>query len=144
MEEILKSVLALMQPLAEHRQLLGWLGAVSVISFFGTIAAVPLFLVALPADYLSETARPLSASWPAGLRWAYRAAKNAFGAVLILAGLAMLVLPGQGLLTIFVGLVLTDLPGKRRLLRRLLGRRSVFARVNRLREKSGRAPLSPP
>jgi hypothetical protein len=128
----------------QNGELLGWLGAVSVLTFFGTIAAVPLFLIALPADYLSGTAAPISAAWPGPVRWIYRIGKNAVGGVLLVAGVAMLVLPGQGLLTIFVGLVLTDIPAKRRLLRRALGGRAVFDKVNRLRERAGRPPLSPP
>ncbi|MGD8368858.1 MAG: PGPGW domain-containing protein [Desulfobacterales bacterium] len=128
----------------QNAELFGWLGALSVITFFGTIAAVPVFLIVLPADYLSETAVPISAAWPRPLRWIYRVGKNAIGGVLILAGIAMLVLPGQGLLTIFVGLVLTDIPAKRRLIHRILGRHSVLEKVNRLREKAGKPPLSHP
>ena len=39
-------------------------------------------------------------------------AKNLLGFVLIVAGIAMLVLPGQGLLTIVVGVVLMNFPGR--------------------------------
>jgi UPF0716 family protein affecting phage T7 exclusion len=61
--------------------------------------------------------------------------------VLILAGLAMLVLPGQGLLTILVGLVLVHVPGKRRLLRRILRQETVRETVDQLRRQAGREPL---
>ena len=130
--------------LQQHREILGWLGAVSLVTFFATIAAVPLFLVSLPQEYLSGDAPPRSAAWAAPLRGIYRIGKNVFGGLLLLAGVALLVLPGQGLLTIFVGLVLTDVPGKRPMLRRIIGRRSILDRVNRLREKTGRPPLLPP
>lgn len=43
--------------------------------------------------------------------------KNVFGFVLIVAGIVMLVTPGQGLLTIFLGLAIADWPGKRRFFR---------------------------
>ncbi len=128
----------------QHEQWLGWLGAISVFTFFGTLAAVPFFLIRLPANYLCKDAVSPVASWPLPLRWGYRLGKNLIGGVLLLAGIAMLVLPGQGLLTIFVALLLSDLPGKRRLLRRLIGQQAVMARVNRWREKAGRPPLQPP
>ena len=124
--------------------LLGWLGAASAITFLGTIAAVPAFLIILPTDYLSEDARPISAGWPKPLRWTYRVGKNMIAGALLLAGIAMLLLPGQGLLTIFVALMIADIPGKRQILRRIIGRHSVFERVNRLRQKFGKPPLSEP
>ena len=128
--------------LQQNKEVLGWLGAVSVFTFFGTLAAVPAFLIWLPADYLAEDPRPLSAAWPRPLRWIFRIGRNLIAGVLLVAGLAMLVLPGQGLLTLFVALLLADIPGKQRMIRKLLLRRSVFGRVNRLREKAGRPPLS--
>lgn len=41
--------------------------------------------------------------------------KNIVGAVLFLGGLAMLFLPGQGLLTMLIGISLMDFPRKREL-----------------------------
>jgi hypothetical protein len=128
----------------QNGELLGCLGVASVVTFLGTIAAVPAFLVVLPTDYLSKEARPISATWPAPLRWTYRVVKNVIAGALLLAGIAMLVLPGQGLLTMFVALIIADIPGKRPTLRRILGRHSVFERVNRLRAKFGKPPLSHP
>lgn len=120
------------------------IGALSAIALLATLAAVPVLLLALPPDYLSGHPPPRSAHWPKPMRWVYRIGKNAVGAILILAGLAMLVLPGQGLLTLTVGLVLTDVPAKRRILRRILGRKRVLALVNRLRRRFQRPPLEPP
>ena len=58
-------------------------------------------------------------------------------------GVLMLVLPGQGVLTILIGLTLLDFPGKRRFVRRLLMRPRVFRVINRLRRRFGRPPLKP-
>lgn len=127
-----------------HPELLVWIGGFSLIGFLGTLAAVPLFLVALPGDYLSGDPPSRSAHWPLPWRWTYRAAKNGIGWILILAGLAMLVLPGQGLLTLAVGAALSDIPGKRRVIRRILGRKRVLSRINRLRRRFDRPPLAPP
>lgn len=134
----------ILQFFQQHPECLAWLGGVSALTFIGTIVGVPVFLVVLPADYLVGAAHPRSAAWPAPLRLVYRIGKNVVGGVLLAAGLAMLVLPGQGLLTIFAGLVLSDVPGKRRMIRKILGRKPVFERANRLRARFDRPPLSPP
>jgi hypothetical protein len=54
----------------------------------------------------------------------------------------MLVLPGQGVLTILLGIALLDLPGKRHLERRLIALPTVLRTINKLREKFGRPPLT--
>ena len=70
-----------------------------------------------------------------------RLLKNATGGLFLIAGIAMLVLPGQGLLTILIGLMLIDFPGKRRFELALIRRRHVLNAVNWMRQKSGRDPL---
>ena len=56
----------------------------------------------------------------------------------------MLVLPGQGLLTIFVALVLLDFPGKLRLERWLIRKPAVRRPIDWIRAKAGREPIRPP
>jgi hypothetical protein len=75
------------------------------------------------------------------LRVVLRAVKNIVGLVLVLAGVLMLVLPGQGLLTIFMGITLLDFPGKRRLELSVVRRRPVFSALNWIRKKARRPPL---
>ena len=70
--------------------------------------------------------------------------KNAIGAVFVIAGLIMLVFPGQGLLTLFVGLMIMNYPGKFALERWLIQRPYVLPAVNRLRERYGHPPLEDP
>ena len=42
---------------------------------------------------------------------------------------------------VLVSLPVSDIPGKRRIERKVLGRRRVLASINRLRARFGRAPL---
>ena len=67
--------------------------------------------------------------------------RNVLGWVFVVAGIAMLVLPGQGLLSIIAGLVLIDFPGKHRLERRLLASHVVRDAMNWLRRRAGRPPF---
>lgn len=70
-------------------------------------------------------------------------ARNAFGYFLIALGavLSLPGVPGQGLLTIFMGVMLIDFPGKYRFERWLVSRRVILAAANRFRAKAGRPPL---
>ena len=70
--------------------------------------------------------------------------RNLVGVVLLLLGVAMLVLPGQGLLTILAAISLMDFRGKRRLECRLMLRPRVFSAINRFRLRSGRPRLLSP
>jgi hypothetical protein len=70
--------------------------------------------------------------------------KNILGALFVLAGVAMLVLPGQGILTILIGLSLTDFPGKRDLELKLIKKPSVYKAINWMRRKYKKPPLQIP
>ena len=59
-------------------------------------------------------------------------------------GLRCWYLPGQGLLTLLIGLMLTDFPGKYRLEKRLIAQPGVLKAVNWLRARAGHPPLEPP
>lgn len=119
------------------------LGVISLITFIGTLIVVPWLIMRIPTDYFASEERQVAA-WsdqhPA-VRWLLLIAKNLFGAVLVVMGIAMLVLPGQGLLTILIGLVLLNFPGKYRLERWLVLRRPILRSVNWLRRRGGRESL---
>lgn len=69
------------------------------------------------------------------------AAKNLLGYLLIVAGIAMLLLPGQGVLTMLLGFIMVDLPGKYRFEQWLVARPLVLRSINMLRRRAGREPL---
>ena len=118
---------------------LAWLGGISVAMFVVTIVSIPIVAAWLPADYF---VRPRRKRKEVGLaNWVFLAAKNVVGAVMILAGVAMLVLPGQGLLTILLGLLLMNFPGKRRMERWLVSRPRVLSSLNWMRAKLKHPPL---
>ena len=78
------------------------------------------------------------------LRFIIRAIKGVVGLGLIISGIAMLVLPGQGLLTILIGISLMEFPGKRRLERSLIRRKPIYQTINWIRQKAGREPIVVP
>ena len=68
--------------------------------------------------------------------------KNIFGYVLIFGGILMLVLPGQGLITIFIGLMLSSYPGKYKIEKKIISIPRIFKTINWLRKKSDEPPLN--
>jgi len=113
-----------------------------VLSVIISAMLVGIVLVKVPANYFSSTYQRSflpNSSWVT--RWGAVIAKNLAGVVLIFAGIVMLIGPGQGILTILIGLVLLDIPGKRPLEARLIKRPAVLAAVNSLRAKYNKPPL---
>ena len=70
--------------------------------------------------------------------------KNILGMVFIVAGVVMLILPGQGVLTILIGFTLVNFPRKRALERRIIQNQAVHKVVNWIRAKAGKAPVRVP
>jgi len=114
----------------------GALMAFSVLAIALSIWLVPRFLAKLPPDYLQRGAEPHASV-------VLRVLRNVLGVILVLLGIAMLVLPGQGILTLIVGLMLVDLPGKHQLVVRLLAQPKVLSVVNKLRAHHHAPPLVP-
>lgn len=108
----------------------------SLVAVLASVLLVPWFLAKLPRDYLSQAQPPSHGSMPR------RILRNLLGVLLVLLGIAMLLLPGQGLLTLLVGVLLVDLPGKHALVVRLLSRPKVLGLVNKLRARHGSPPLA--
>jgi Putative transmembrane protein (PGPGW) len=137
MKERLSSLLEMFPP-----GMLLKLSIASAVVFVGTLIAIPIILVRLPEDYFDVRIRRtwMKDRHPA-LRIVGRVVKNIAGLSFLLAGIAMLVLPGQGVLTILIGISLLDFPGKQRLEARIIGQRTVLHAVNSLRARFGKPPL---
>jgi hypothetical protein len=69
--------------------------------------------------------------------------KNVAGWLLIALGIVLSLpgVPGQGLLTVLLGVMLVDFPGKDRLEQKLLSRPGIINTINRLRGRFGKPAL---
>ena len=125
-------------------QQVAWGVGLFVVTFTVSLAAVGLFVVMLPATFfLPDYRRHFMQSRHPALRWTCIVLKNLLGLVLVVVGvgLSMPGMPGQGLLTILIGLILMDFPGKQRLERKIIGRPKVLSTINRLRARFNKPPL---
>ncbi|MBI4401578.1 MAG: hypothetical protein HY581_08095 [Nitrospirae bacterium] len=125
------------------KQVLLGLFVLSVVGFIGSLFAIPFLLVRLPPHYFDERhPRTWMENHHPVLRLVGLAVKNVIGLVFFMAGVAMLFLPGQGILTMLIGVSLVDFPGKRRLERKFVGQPTVLRTINALRAKFDRPPLT--
>jgi hypothetical protein len=130
----------------DNQAFLGLMAGLSLFMFVVSLLSLPWLLSLIPVDYFQK-AEPYrlhhSFEHPV-IRTALIGIKNILGWILIPAGIAMLVLPGQGLLTLVMGLLLIDFPGKRNFERSLVSKPSVLKSINWFRKKRGRDPLLAP
>lgn len=114
----------------------------SIVFFVGSLIAIPFILVRLPTDFFDiRVPRPWMEDHHPVLRVLGHLVKNVVGAIFLFVGFLMLFLPGQGILTMLIGISMLDFPGKRKLEAKLIGQPAVLNTINGMREKFGKPPL---
>ena len=129
--------------LHDHKEAMWWVAALSAAVFVGSLILVPWLVVRIPEDYFAKPRRPKTpfADTHPLMRWIGLILKNILGVLLVVAGIAMLLLPGQGLLTVAIGILLLDFPGKHGMEKRLIRMGPVLNSINWLRNKAHVPPL---
>ena len=114
------------------------------LSLAVSFAAIAVVMVKVPPTYFSVEH---SREFMTGRHWFVRSGalilKNVLGLVLIVLGVLLSLpgVPGQGILTILLGLIMLDIPGKRPLEAKIIQQPRVLAAVNDLRSRYGQPPL---
>ena len=135
--------------LSEFANSITWRGAilgvlVFVVTFLVSLGIVSLILVKIPADYFKKNHKTKFWSGPnPPVHAAKVIGKNILGFLLVVLGIVLSIpgVPGQGLLTILLGIMLLDFPGKSTLERKLLSRPEIVKTINRLRDRFHKQPL---
>ena len=139
----MNSINSLILWFSDHPGVLIGLGASSILIFIISILGISWFVAQIPENYFLSSKREPS-KWlkqKPFLRLAVLFGKNVIGYSLIMGGLLMLVLPGQGLLTIVTGLLLINYPGKYKLEQKLVAVPAVFKALNWIRFKANKPLL---
>jgi len=118
-----------------------WLATISLFVFIFSLVSIKWLVALIPTDYFIKK-KKLKSEKSYSFIWLISIiVKNLIGYTLILGGLLMLVLPGQGLFTILMGLILSNYPGKYTIEKRFISTPSILKTVNWLRKKSEKPPL---
>lgn len=129
----------------EWSWLLPWIFALSLIVFIGSIIGVWIVLVRLPEDYLThdrhDRAFEVNLSKIKIGHLVNVIVRNVAGFTFLGVGIVMLLTPGQGILSMIVGITLIDFPGKRKLILKILTQPKVLKAINKLRQKAHKPPL---
>ena len=122
--------------LSDYKIYLVWLGSLSFIIFIFSLLTIKWLVALIPSDYfIKKNNSEFRSNYP--IFWLVSIIiKNLVGYTLIVGGILMLVLPGQGLFTLFVGLMLSNYPGKFYIERKFIAIPSVLRAINWLRKKS--------
>ena len=126
------------------KPLLPLLALCSILVFIISLASLPWLVAKIPEDYFLHRKRkktlPLTTS--AFARYLFlRLARNLVGLILLVGGFLMLFIPGQGILTMVMGLILMDYPGKYSVEKAIIGYPAVFKGLNWLRARANKPPL---
>lgn len=126
------------------KPLLPLLALCSILVFIISLASLPWLVAKIPEDYFLHRKRKktLPLTTTAFARYLFlRLARNLVGLILLVGGFLMLFIPGQGILTMVMGLILMDYPGKYSVEKAIIGYPAVFKGLNWLRARANKLPL---
>lgn len=115
-----------------------------VLTFSASLAIVSVVLVKLPATYFKRSNnKKFLANRPPIIRWLAIVGKNLLGFVLVVVGILLSLpgVPGQGMLTILLGVMLLDFPGRPRFEHWLVSRPKILQAINKLRHRFSKPAL---
>jgi len=114
------------------------------VSILGGLAAT-IVVVKLPKDYFSRPEPKKGTKGSLGRKIGV-IAKNVAGVLLILGGVVLMLpgVPGPGVVVLLLGLAITDIPGKHKLIVKIAGKPAVMRSMNKVRKKFHRPNLVAP
>ena len=124
-----------------YKNFIFWISLVSLTIFIISILSIRWLVLLIPENYFKEKKNSVLKE-KYFLYWiAFKFIKNSLGYLLIIGGILMLVLPGQGILTIFIGMILSDYPGKYNIEKKIIQSSIILRTINSIRKKSGKKSL---
>jgi hypothetical protein len=126
-----------------YSEILKWCAISSAFTFAVSLIVIPWIIIRLPCDFFitRKTIWNGAIKHHPALFILLLIVKNCLGIILFTAGVVMLVLPGQGILTIAISIGMINFPGKHALLSRIVQIPSVLKALNWVREKSHHPPF---
>lgn len=129
---------ALISLAQQNSFLLHWLASISAITFIVSLFLIPWIISRLPEDFFARirSRQKTENNNSFAYNLIMTLLRNIFGLTFLLAGIIMLFTPGQGILTIILGISIMVFPGKRRLFNLLIEKKSIQHSLNWIRCKA--------
>ena len=138
MEILLEQIIDLVD---EYKSVIFWLGLLSFLIFIFSLVSIKRLVALIPSDYFVSKKDTKFKSEYHFIWLISMIIKNIIGYVLIIGGILMLLLPGQGLFTIFIGLMMSNYPGKYYNEKKIIPIASILKTINWLRKQSDKEPI---
>ena len=117
-----------------YQTLVWWMGLLSALIFIGFLVATPIIIIHLPSDFFHKRMAPLHENAHLSVfKICYLIVKNFFNAALVSVGIALIFLPGQGIFAIVIGVSLMNIPGKHKMMCRIVRTKWLMRSLNRFR-----------
>ena len=124
-----------------YKDLILWFGSISLFVFLFSLLSLKWLVSLIPEDYFINKKDSKIKTNNILIWYIVLIFKNLIGYSLILGGIIMLVLPGQGLFTIIIGLMMSNYPGKYFIEKKFIAIPTVLKSINWLRRKSNKPPI---
>lgn len=124
-----------------YKNLILWFGSISLFVFLFSLLSIKWLVSLIPEDYFINKKDSKIKTSNIFFWYIVLIFKNLIGYSLILGGIMMLVLPGQGLFTIIIGLMMSNYPGKYSLEKKFIAIPTILKSINWLRKKSNKPPI---
>ena len=124
-----------------YKNLILWFGSISLFVFLFSLLSIKWLVSLIPEDYFINKKDSKIKTNNILIWYIVLVFKNLIGYSLILGGIMMLVLPGQGLFTIIIGLMMSNYPGKYSLEKKFIAIPTILKSINWLRRKSNKPPI---
>ena len=124
-----------------YKNLILWFGSISLFVFLFSLLSIKWLVSLIPEDYFINKKDSKIKTNNIFIWYTVLIFKNLIGYSLILGGIMMLVLPGQGLFTIIIGLMMSNYPGKYSIEKKFIAIPTILKSINWLRRKSNKPPI---
>ena len=124
-----------------YKNLILWFGSISLFVFLFSLLSIKWLVSLILEDYFINKKDSKIKTSNIFFWYIVLIFKNLIGYSLILGGIMMLVLPGQGLFTIIIGLMMSNYPGKYSIEKKFIAIPTILKSINWLRRKSNKPPI---
>lgn len=124
--------------ITENKDVLLLLTIITLITFITSLIVIPYIIINLSPNYFLLKKQSMYEYKHPFFRYLVLIVKNILGYILFLLGIVMLFIPGQGLLSMALGILLMNFPGKKNVERKFFSNKKVNNVINLIRRKFGK------